>query len=405
MNCSKKNAGAEPNLKKQIDVLHRVDSFMSTLSDISQLLEQVMRESLYITDAEAGSLALHNEAEDELFFEIALGDKGSELKRKKIKHGHGVIWDVFKKGTSRSIKDAYKNKEFTATVDKETGFSTKTILAVPIQRRGRILGVIEVLNKKGGGCFTDEDQVILEILASQAGIAIENARLYTNNLEQERLVFLGKGVFEAAHCIKNILNKVSMGASGIDLGIEKNNLEIVEKSWQYVRRGCEQISEMVLDMLAFSRQRSPEFSTADINSIIEHAVSEAVAKSVNDNIKINQHLDPSVTTQKMDCVAIKKCIENILLNAIDAIGGNPGIITIKTRLAAKSKQVEIQILDNGKCIKDPGKCFDLSFVSGTAMSTGFRLPVVKKIISEHGGTVESQITDNGWNQFVILLPN
>lgn len=391
-------------LKRRIDVLQRVDGFMSTLSDLKQLLEQVLRESLYVTDAEACSLALYDEAADELFFEIVLGEKGPETKRTKIKRGEGIVWDVALKEKSRNIKDVYNEKEFDQRVDQETGFKTRTMLAVPMKRRDRLIGVIEVLNKKNGGLFSEEDQAILELLAHQAAIAVENARLYQMNMEKERLASLGQGISGAAHCIKNILNMVTMGASGVEAGIEKGNMDLLKHSWQSIQKGCDRISEMVLDMLDYSKERSPECVPVALNQLLAEITAMVKPKLEEHNVKLVQDFDPDIGILLLDEKGIHRCIINLISNALDALDESNGCVVVRSRLDRETKEVEVQISDNGRGIANMGKIFDVFYSTKGSKGTGLGLSVTKKIIDEHGGTLSAKSKEGEGTTFVIRLP-
>jgi signal transduction histidine kinase len=385
-------------LKRQIEVLRRVDGFMSTLTDLYRLLEQIMRESLYITDAEACSLALYDQKTDELCFEIALGEKGPETKRVKIKRGEGIVWEVFLTGNSRNIKDAYSEKKFAPGVDQ------KTILAVPMRRRSKAIGVIEVLNKKNADPFSEEDQVILEILADHAAIAIENARLYQDNIEKERLASLGLGISEAVHGIKNILNLITMGSSGVDLGIEKGNLDMLKRSWQSVKNGCDQISGMVLDMLAYSKGCSTELTPVPLNQILADFIQMFKPRLEKYSVAFVQDFDPEIGLILLDTKGFHLCVMNLFSNALDALKNKKGCITVKSLLLRGSKEVEIQISDNGCGLSSIDKIFDVCYSTKESKGLGFRLPVAKKIVNELGGCISVHSKEGEGTTFYIRFP-
>ncbi|MCP4714904.1 MAG: GAF domain-containing protein, partial [Deltaproteobacteria bacterium] len=193
----------------QLNTLQRVDGFMNSIADLDHLLEQIMRESRRATGAESCSLALYNPATHDFSFEIVLGDKSPETKQERVRYGEGIIGLVAQTGTPQNIPDVYADKSFTPRFDQKTGFKTRNLLAVPMSRRSKLIGVIEVLNKASAEGFSSDDQSLLELLAHQAAIAIENARLYSASLSKERLASLGEGISGAAHCIKNIANLIS----------------------------------------------------------------------------------------------------------------------------------------------------------------------------------------------------
>lgn len=117
------------------------------------------------------------------------GKAGGVLREMRLPISQGVAGWVATNRESIIVNDAARDQRFSGRVDAETGFQTKSILCVPLLSQGRLVGVLEVLNKGAKGGFTHEDQVWLETMASQAAVALENAHLFQNlRKEQERMI-------------------------------------------------------------------------------------------------------------------------------------------------------------------------------------------------------------------------
>ncbi len=126
-------------------------------------------------NVEAGSLLfLDNE---ELELAVAFNIKVKIRKKFRLKMGQGIAGHVAASGESIVVNDTKQSPHFFSGVDKHTGFKTKTVLCVPMISQGKVLGVIQVLNKKEGG-FSLNDEDLLQSIAASVSIAIENARLY-----------------------------------------------------------------------------------------------------------------------------------------------------------------------------------------------------------------------------------
>lgn len=394
------------SLQRQVDVLLRVDSFMSTLTDLDQLLKQIMNESQFVTDAEASSLALYNEKNREFVFEVALGEKGPETKQLRIKYGEGIIGHVALTGRSQNIPDAYGDKNFSSRADRKTGFKTRSILAVPMFRRDRLIGVIEVLNKKGGRAFTGEDQQILEILAHQAAIAIENARLFKENLAREHLASLGQGISGAAHCIKNILNIITVGAGGIEFGLERNNTDLIKTSWSPLRKACERISDLVMDLLSYAKERVPELTPVALHDMLKDIMEMIGPRCREAGVEIKESFDPAVGTMLLDRNGIHRCIMNLISNALEALDKKGSAIEITSTLDSASQEVELCISDNGPGIPPESldKIFEVFYSTKGSHGTGLGLAITRKIIAEHGGTIFVASDPGEGATFFIRLP-
>jgi|UniRef100_A0A7V3RHC8 HD-GYP domain-containing protein (c-di-GMP phosphodiesterase class II) len=168
-------------LKKKIRNLEAlIDAsllFSSTL-DIDALLNIILQKAEELMDAEASSVFRIDEEKNELYFITARGEKGKEVKEIRIPMGKGIVGWVAQHKKPLLVPDVTKDPRWFSGVDKKTKFVTRSILAVPLMVKGRIIGVAEVLNKKGNKPFTKTDLEMYSALANQMAIAIENASLY-----------------------------------------------------------------------------------------------------------------------------------------------------------------------------------------------------------------------------------
>lgn len=155
-----------------------VTAILASTHELTEVLDLIMEESRNVIGAEASSLLLLNRDTNELEFYIAQGEKGEEVKKIRLKLGQGIAGWVAQTGESVLVKDAKKDPRFYGGADKQTKFQTKNLMAVALKGRSGIVGVVEVLNKMGRRTFDKADLKIFEAFAVQAGIAIENAKLY-----------------------------------------------------------------------------------------------------------------------------------------------------------------------------------------------------------------------------------
>ena len=143
--------------------------------DLGTLLQRVMSEATRMLSAERSTLFLNDEKSNELFSRIAQGDSVGEI---RLPNHLGIAGTVFTSGKSVNIPHAYADLRFNPSFDKQTGFFTRSILCVPITNKdGKVIGVTQALNKKGGP-FTDEDESRLKAFTAQVAIALENAKLF-----------------------------------------------------------------------------------------------------------------------------------------------------------------------------------------------------------------------------------
>ena len=147
---------------------------------IDGLLVQIAEKAAQVMDADRCSLFLYDSGTDELWSTVAMGMEGEVI---RIPSGTGLAGACFHTGETINLKDAYKDPRFNRAVDLHTGYRTRSLLCMPLRNRvGDVLGVIQLLNKKGG-VFTEEDETFLRTFGNHASVFIEMAQLQKARIE------------------------------------------------------------------------------------------------------------------------------------------------------------------------------------------------------------------------------
>ena len=395
----------------ELDHFFRIEKFMGTLSDIDRLLEVIISEASAATHAESCSLALYDENTDELYFYVAQGEEGEREVERKLKcirlpMGAGILGWVAEHREVANIDDVYSDSRFSTKADEETGFVTRSILAIPMVRRDKLIGVVEAVNRRGQSAFNEHDEKMLTVLAAQAALVIENARLHEETVRQARLTALGQGIAGAAHCIKNILNGVHSGAYILDLGVKKDNLERVTKGWDIMKRNTQIMEDLVLDMLTYSRPRKPEMAPSDINQICSDIAELMKEKAASKNVEISLNLKPDLGELIFDPKGIYRSILNLVSNAVDACDIEAGNVGLSVEAGEDETFFSVTISDNGCGISEENlkNLFKVFFSTKGSKGTGLGLAVTHKIIAEHGGDIRAESEVGVGTRFIIELP-
>ena len=228
---------------EKLTLLLEANKVLTSTLDLDRLLKVIMGQAKRVVNAEASSLMLLDEAKKELFFDVTVGGKGEKLRQIRLKLGQGIGGWVAKEGKPLMVADASKDPRFFVKADEVTKFRTKSILCVPLRIKERIIGVMEAINEVGRGYFVDEDREIFEAFASQAAIAIENARLFQNlKREKEKIEAVFSGMGDGAIVTDAKLNLVMLNSSA------KNFLGIGKRDYL-----GKKISQVVRQFKAFSR--------------------------------------------------------------------------------------------------------------------------------------------------------
>jgi len=195
----------------------------STL-DVDALLKRIGQSAEQMFLCEASAIMLLDDDQKHLFFKMATGEKGGMVTKFRIKVGEGIAGWVAEKKEPVLVNDVSADTRFTGQHDQASGFKTRSALCVPMSAGGDLIGVVEVLNKKVDGGFTDADKSLLESLASLAAMAIANARLvggfrnfYSNTIEILISAIEARDMRMAGHCWRFAQRASSLGRKlGLD---------------------------------------------------------------------------------------------------------------------------------------------------------------------------------------------
>ncbi len=162
--------------QQELEFINIVSEMTSDIK-LGSLLQKVMGEATRMLNAERSTLFLNDEKTHELWMEVG---QGMEAMRIRLPNHVGIAGAVFTSGKTINIPYAYADLRFNPAFDKKSGFFTRSILCVPvINKDGHIIGVTQVLNKRGGP-FTAEDEARLKAFTAQVSIALENAKLFAD---------------------------------------------------------------------------------------------------------------------------------------------------------------------------------------------------------------------------------
>ncbi|MEW6406874.1 MAG: GAF domain-containing protein, partial [Chloroflexota bacterium] len=164
---------------RQLSLLNDIGRSLTSTLDLNSLLNQILDHAIDIIGCEAGTLFLLDEDTGELIFEVVAGPVVDELVGQRLAPGTGHVGKAVITRQPAIVNDVHSTEEWASKPDEKTGFQTRNLLLVPMLVQDRVIGVIEVINRRDGTPFSLDDQDLLIAYTSQAAIALENARLYT----------------------------------------------------------------------------------------------------------------------------------------------------------------------------------------------------------------------------------
>ncbi|MBF0472494.1 MAG: GAF domain-containing sensor histidine kinase [Nitrospirae bacterium] len=387
------------NLIKTSQVIH------SNIGDLDNLLLVVANITTEMLDVEGSSVILKDEAADELVFYAVSGDKASKLNNFRLKMGEGVVGKCISTLSSIIVNDTKKDEDFTTKVDDTIKFVTRSLLCVPLMVDGRCIGALEAVNKKRNERFEEQHLMLADAVACQIAIAINNCQLHQEALKREKLAAVGEAVTGIAHCVKNMLNGLQGGMYMVKSELKKAGHDINSSSFEMFSQSIKRLSDLVQDMLTYSKERKPEYEKTNINSLVKSIVDLMQTKAREKKINLRMNAYDNIDDIMIDSKGIYRAVLNLVSNAIDACNEVENAeVNVVTQL--DGKEVIISIIDQG-CGMDEltlASIFKAFFSTKGSKGTGLGLSVTQKIISENGGRIEvSSILGKG-STFKVLLP-
>lgn len=267
----------ELQLTSVFDSISQASVAISSNLSLKPLLHKVMSLTEELLNNEVTALMLIDPLRKELFWEVSRGDKSDLFEGKQtLPLGRGIAGNVALTGEAALLNDVYQDLRWDGSYDKKTGFTTRSMICVPIKFHDKILGVIEVINKKEGD-FTFRDLRILQVLAVQTGVAIENAKIHGQLKEAfEELKTLDKAkervINHLSHELQTPLAVISGAFDKIARELQKRYPEGIEKTINRGMRNVNRLLDLQGKINDILNQRPVE-EKARILSIIEDAAS------------------------------------------------------------------------------------------------------------------------------------
>lgn len=204
---------AERDLR-ELHLLYEVGQSLAVNLDLKSLLNEIKQRAPGVVNAERCSIFILDEERNELILELL-----DDPRAIRMPADRGIAGWVATHGVGQIVHDVEQDPRWYDAVGREVDFVTRSILCVPMKVQDRVVGVMQLLNKRDGAQFTEQDIRLLTTLASQAGIALENARLY-QSLKQERDKLLSKEEEVRKQIARDLHDGPTQGVAAIAMNIE-----------------------------------------------------------------------------------------------------------------------------------------------------------------------------------------
>ena len=391
-------------IARRLKATYEISQATAETLDLDEILDRVLTALFEIFDrAERAFIMLVDPDSGEV-------STAAVKRRVKKKAAQSPISQTALKQAMRSrqamlCRDAAADERF-ATSQSIMSLGIRSMMIAPLVFRDQVLGAVHVDSVTGIREFTQADLELLSLAATEVAACVANARLHTRLLRNERLAAVGQTLAGLTHCIKNILQGIKGGAYILDLGLQQGNIERVRQGWDMVGRNNGFMEELVYDLLTYSKDREPAYAQADVNQLSAEICELCAERAKTKGVPLSFEPDPSLGAVEMDPNGIRRCLLNMVMNAIDACAGSDATVTVRTAPPDDEGLLAIHVEDTGCGMSEEtlAKLFTVFFSTKGSKGTGLGLPVSRKIVEEHGGRLDVVSKEGEGTTFSIRIP-
>jgi signal transduction histidine kinase/CheY-like chemotaxis protein len=448
-----KNARLHQEVQRRVEeltFLNRVGRAVTSSLELEQVLATVMKEATQVLKIEAGSVLLLDEESNELVFKAVAGPRSETARGLRLPLGQGIAGWVVREGQRLLVPDVREDPRFHPGIDEVTGFFTRSILAVPLKVKGKVIGVIEAMNKTDGD-FSQADVALLSSMAQSAAIAIENAWLFEQAqreiaerkqveaaLEKERAL-LAQRVAERtvelsaanaelarsarlkdeflasmSHELRTPLNAILGLSEALQEQVygplndkQLRPLHSIETSGQH-------LLSLINDILDVSKIEAGKLELVigpvSVESVCLTSLGLIQQAAHKKRLKVSFTLNSAVKTIQADERRLKQILVNLLNNAVK-FTPDDGAIGLKVVGDVEGEAVHFTVWDTGIGVskEDMGRLFQPfvqldSSLSRQYAGTGLGLSLVYRLTEMHGGSVSVESEVGKGSRFIVSLP-
>ncbi len=397
-----------------LNTLYEIARDVNSTLSLKKRLNIIVEKATTLLKVERASLMLLDKSSRFLTIQAATGLSPAIIRKSRIKIGEGISGWVAQKGRPLLIQDLRKEKRF--PIQEKGGYSTHSLLSVPLKVRGKTIGVLNVNNKRKKAVFTRADLDLLSALADEAGIAVSNARLFEELVEaNERLRELDKlksgFVANVSHelrtplgIVRNFIFAFQREMAGEVSSRQKEYLTLVEENLGRLERLIDNLLD--LSKIEAGRFELKKIQT-DLSALARRVFDAFQRKSDEKGILLRLSQFKKLPFVYVDPDRMTEVMTNLVDNAVKY---TPKGGTVTLSLKEENKQLLLSVTDTGIGIraKDQKELFQKFRRFGAGLhrekGVGLGLAISKEIVTLHQGTLSVRSEEGKGSTFTVMLP-
>jgi two-component system sensor histidine kinase HydH len=401
--------------RRELSTLLKSSALINSSLQTAEVLNFAMKAAEEFMEAEASSVYELDSEQGDIIVRLARGAKGGFIQSKRLKVGEGIAGWVIQNGKPMVVEDVREDGRFSDRFDQETGFTTQSIICVPLTIRGRTIGALQVLNKKNGDPFTGEDTELLTALAQQIAVALDNAKLYQRLQENfelteqelritqkklirsERSAAMVNLVQGVAHEVRNPIMSIGGFATRMKADLDQNSK--LQKYLNIILSETSRLEKLVRDVKELAGMQTVTLQPTNVKDILSRVIEDFTPTISRQSIRLETVVEEELPTINLDEAQISRALKNVIMNSIEAL---PEAGTLKLKAHAVDSYIRITVEDFGVGI-DEDKIDSVldPFVTSKTTGAGLGLTMVYQIVMNHQGEID--IRSRGRKGTIVTL--
>ncbi|MFM7207546.1 MAG: ATP-binding protein [Planctomycetaceae bacterium] len=398
--------------RSNLQVMYRTALAVSHTLDIDELLGRILQLVFEWVEADRGCIMLLDPETRELRTKARRDRRAGDAATMQI--SRTILDYVLDHHEGVLTSDAQEDDRFAAG-NSVVRTGVREAICVPMRGRYDTVGLIYVdtttplieAAERGQRRFSDDHLKLMIAIGHQAALAVEDTTYYSAMVQAERLAATGQAIATVSHHIKNILQGIRGGSYLVEMGLDNEDLAVLRKGWDIVRRNQDKISSLVMDMLTFSKEREPDPLPTDVAAMIDDIVETVQQRAADQGVRIHWRPPADLPRLVFDPAGMSRAVLNVLTNALDAVEGRDhAAVTISAAADREAGVARITVADNGAGMSPEtlADIFNLFVSTKGSRGTGLGLAVSRKILREHGGDIHASSRLAEGSTFVLEFP-
>lgn len=396
------------------EALIQVGTALDTALSEEALIDRVIQVAEDVLRLQALSIFIRDERSGSFVLRGTIGGGKENIGRVKYEPGEGFTGWVCQEGTPIMLDDPHTDARWRGKFVEFPSDQIASFIAVPIVSRGKSVGAIRALRRKSDNQyldnrFTEHDQRILQTIAEQMAVGLENMRSLERLLRSERMIAWGELSAKSSHMIGNRVFALKGDVNELGHLVAEGNLDPKEIAsiQSSLSTNVTRVEEILQDFRDFLTATQVQRMPTDLNQILRETVAEVFPRRTNVELRLDlaEHLPPIL----VDAKKIRRAFSELIENALNYV--ESGQLCITSQWAEdrehrrSTRQVEVIVEDSGPGVEaDQKSTIFQPFYSQRVKGMGLGLSIVKGIVDAHGGDVFEAGREGTGAKFVLRLP-